>query len=167
MKTSTLVVITIIVVVVVVGIVLYANLHNPNGSTSYNSSTTSTSSTNSTSTNSVQPASTPVLNVGTNSTLGSFLTAANGMTLYAYAKDTPGVSNCTGTCAVTWPPDVVSSADGLTGATGITGSIGTIMRSDGTIQLTYNNEPLYFFITDVVPGDTKVQNLNSFAVVKP
>ena len=36
--------------------------------------------------------------------LGDVLTDAKGMTLYTYDPDKPGKSNCTGFCAVVWPP---------------------------------------------------------------
>ena len=38
------------------------------------------------------------------SAVGTVLTDADGMTLYTYAPDEPGKSNCTGFCAVFWPP---------------------------------------------------------------
>jgi predicted lipoprotein with Yx(FWY)xxD motif len=36
--------------------------------------------------------------------LGRFLADGNGMTLYLFTKDTPGVSNCYGKCEIAWPP---------------------------------------------------------------
>src|SRR5690242_11663812 len=72
----------------------------------------------------------------------TLLTNAHGFTLYWFAPDTATTSNCNGTCAAYWPP--------LTGAPvggpGVTGRLGTITRSDGAIQATYNGHPLYTYI---------------------
>ena len=35
----------------------------------------------------------------------------------------------------------------------MTGKLGTITRDDGTLQVTYNGLPLYFFKNDKAPGD--------------
>jgi predicted lipoprotein with Yx(FWY)xxD motif len=97
----------------------------------------------------------PVLTESSSDALGNYLTAAsNGMSLYIYSSDTSGVSNCTDTCAATWPPYTVASADNLTAATGITGTLSTITRADGSLQVTYNGAPLYFYSKDVNAGDT-------------
>jgi predicted lipoprotein with Yx(FWY)xxD motif len=45
---------------------------------------------------------------------------------------------------------------------GVTASkLGTITRSDGTTQVTYNNMPLYFFFKDQKAGDTNGQGVGS------
>ena len=43
---------------------------------------------------------------------------------------------------------------------GITGRLGTIKRSDGSAQATYNRHPLYTYIGDTSPGQAKGNNLN-------
>ena len=40
--------------------------------------------------------------------------------------------------------------------------LGTITRSDGKTQVTYNGHPLYLFIGDKKPGDTTGQGLTAF-----
>ncbi|MDE2001873.1 MAG: hypothetical protein KGI60_04910, partial [Patescibacteria group bacterium] len=55
-------------------------------------------------TNTGQTAVAPALTVASSGALGKYLVADNGMTLYTYAKDSAGVSNCSGVCAVNWPP---------------------------------------------------------------
>ena len=104
------------------------------------------------------------------STLGTVLTGSNGLTLYTDSNDTAGVSNCTGTCAVNWPPYTVPASDvakGLVGVVGINGKIGSIARADGSLQVTYNDKPLYFWIKDVNPGDTTGNGVGNFTVAKP
>ena len=81
---------------------------------------------------------------------------ASGMTVYIFTKDTKdsGKSVCTGDCLVTWPALTVEAGATPTGGTGVTGTFGTITREDdGTLQVTYNGLPLYFFKNDAKPGD--------------
>ncbi|MHB8625663.1 MAG: hypothetical protein ACYDBJ_07025 [Aggregatilineales bacterium] len=102
------------------------------------------------------------------SALGDFLVTYDGMTLYAFAKDTPGVDTCTGDCAKNWPAFTVGSADRLAAGTSLKGKLDTIKLDDGSLQVTYNGQPLYFFKNDHVPGDTNGQGVGKvWAVVKP
>ena len=51
----------------------------------------------------------------------------------------------------------------MTGAavdSGLPGRIGTITRTDGSRQLTYNGHPLYTYIGDTAPGQARGNNLN-------
>jgi predicted lipoprotein with Yx(FWY)xxD motif len=88
---------------------------------------------------------------------GTVLVAgSNGMTVYIFTKDTKdsGKSVCTGDCLATWPALTVATGETPTGGTGVTGTLGTITREDdGTLQVTYNGLPLYFFKNDQAPGD--------------
>ncbi len=93
--------------------------------------------------------------VKTDPKLGKILTNASGMTLYVYAKDTANTSNCTAACAANWPP--LTTTGTPTAPTDVTGTLGTITRSDGTKQVTYNGKPLYTFIKDTAPGNTTGQ----------
>lgn len=76
------------------------------------------------------------------------LTGANGMTLYTFDKDEPGVSNCNAQCAANWPPaiaDANATADG---------DFTLVDRADGTKVWAYKGAPLYFWVKDSNPGDT-------------
>lgn len=84
------------------------------------------------------------------------LTNAKGFTLYSFAPDTPAKSNCNGSCAAYWPP----VPGPVTAAAGVTGRLGTIKRSDGSAQATYNGHPLYTYIGDTSSGQAKGNNLN-------
>jgi predicted lipoprotein with Yx(FWY)xxD motif len=84
------------------------------------------------------------------------LTNAQGFTLYSFAPDTPAVSKCYGSCAAYWP-----SVTGTAAASpGLPGRIGTITRTGGARQLTYNGHPLYTYIGDPAPGQARGNNLN-------
>ena len=86
----------------------------------------------------------------------SVLTNARGFTLYWFAPDTPTKSTCYGTCAVYWPPVIGSPAAGP----GVTGKLGTIRRSDGVTQVTYDRHPLYAYVGDGAPGEATGNNIN-------
>jgi predicted lipoprotein with Yx(FWY)xxD motif len=92
----------------------------------------------------------------------------DGMTVYIFTKDTKdsGKSVCTGDCAVTWPPLTVAAGTTPTGGTGVSGKLGTITRDDGTLQVTYNGLPLYYFKNDKAPGDANGIYTN-WEAVKP
>jgi predicted lipoprotein with Yx(FWY)xxD motif len=84
------------------------------------------------------------------------LTNAKGYTLYWFAPDTPTTSKCYGSCAQYWPPVIGTAAAG----SGVTGKLGTIKRSDGSSQVTYNGHPLYTYVGDTAPGQAHGNNLN-------
>jgi predicted lipoprotein with Yx(FWY)xxD motif len=85
------------------------------------------------------------------------LTNAAGFTLYWFVPDTSTTSKCTGSCATYWPP-VKGPA---TAMSGVTGTLGTITRSDGTTQATYDGHPLYTYAADTAPGQAKGNGLNA------
>jgi predicted lipoprotein with Yx(FWY)xxD motif len=96
-----------------------------------------------------------------NSSLGSILVNSNGHTLYLFKGDVGGKSACTGACATAWPP--LAATGKPTAGTGLTASkLGTITRSDGTQQVTYNGHPLYLYIGDKKPGDVTGQGITAF-----
>lgn len=83
-------------------------------------------------------------------TFGNILTNEAGFTLYFFAPDASGNSNCLGNCADTWPPFFVES---LTLDAGLSASdFGTITRDDDQTQLTYKGWPLYTFSNDAQAG---------------
>jgi predicted lipoprotein with Yx(FWY)xxD motif len=84
------------------------------------------------------------------------LTNAKGFTLYWFAPDTTTKSNCNGPCAAIWPP-VKGPA---TAGPGVTGKLGTIKRSDGSTQATYNGHPLYTYAADTALGQARGNGLN-------
>jgi predicted lipoprotein with Yx(FWY)xxD motif len=78
-------------------------------------------------------------------------------TVYIFTKDVKdsGKSACTGGCLETWPALTVAAGETPTAGAGVTGTLGTITRvDDGSLQVTYNGLPLYFFKNDQAPGDS-------------
>ena len=84
------------------------------------------------------------------------LTNAKGLTVYMFAADSPGKSNCYSSCAAYWPPVIGSPSH----ASGIPGIFDTTTRTDGTKQVTWNGHPLYTYVADGGPGQARGNNLN-------
>ncbi len=87
------------------------------------------------------------------------LTDSKGLTLYLFAPDSPTKSVCYSTCAAYWPP-VYGTPTVASGVSGVTGKLGTIHRTDGTTQATYNGHPLYTYIGDTAAGQASGNKLN-------
>ena len=175
MRTSTLVWIILIIIIVAVAIWALIGTQNmqpsyapsatgsgtstetPFGSASSTTNVPQSTSSASTTGQQIVPGSTAapivgdnlMLGTNQNSKLGTFLSGYTGMTLYAFAKDQAGTSTCYAACAQMWPPYIVSPSDTYTFEYGVNGAdAGTITRADGTLQLTYNGHPLYFYSGD-------------------
>ena len=101
--------------------------------------------------------------------MGSFLVSYDGLTLYLFTNDEPGVSNCAETCLENWPAFTIQPGDPLVAPADAMGELGTIERADnGRLQVTYNGMPLYFWNEDAAPGDTNGQGLGDvWFVVEP
>ena len=136
-----------ILLYVVVGGLIYAGiyfafLHKGNSSYS-NSSASATKPTN-------QPTQVQngVYKIMSKDKLGMVMTDPKGMTLYTFAKDTTGVSNCTGKCLANWPAYTAPSQTG-----NLHMNISVITRPDGTLQYAWKGMPLYYFVKDGDSGD--------------
>jgi predicted lipoprotein with Yx(FWY)xxD motif len=96
-----------------------------------------------------------------NSGLGSILVNSSGRTLYLFKADVSTKSACSGACASAGPP--LLATGNPTAATGLTASkLGTITRSDGARQVSYNGHPLYTFVKDTKAGQTNGQGATAF-----
>lgn len=89
----------------------------------------------------------------------TFLIDGSGRALYLWTQDKNGKSACSGACASQWPP--------LTGTVTSSGSVkasdlGTITRSDGTKQVTYDGHPLYYYVGDSGAGNANGQGSTQF-----
>jgi len=52
--------------------------------------------------------------------------------------------SCTGVCAVFWPPVLTDGTPGVENPL-VEGKVGTVRRADGTLQVTYDGKPLYYY----------------------
>jgi predicted lipoprotein with Yx(FWY)xxD motif len=81
---------------------------------------------------------------------------SNRRTLYTFNSDAAGTgrTNCNSGCVSEWPPLMIAAGMTPTAAPGAPGHLGTIVRADGRIQVTYNGLALYFFAGDSGPAQT-------------
>jgi predicted lipoprotein with Yx(FWY)xxD motif len=102
--------------------------------------------------------------VGTSTTpnFGIVLSGPNGRTLYTHAGDSSTASTCDGSCAAAWPP-LSTTSQPMAGA-GVTGPLGTVTRSDGSTQVTYDGMPLYYWQGDTKAGDVTGNGVEGFSV---
>jgi predicted lipoprotein with Yx(FWY)xxD motif len=100
------------------------------------------------------------LEIAQNDKLGNFLADGDGRTLYLFTKDTPDTSNCYDKCQQAWPPLLTQGQPTLMDGVSST-LISTTVRTDGSIQLTYNGWPLYYYSKDAAAGDTTGQAVNN------
>jgi predicted lipoprotein with Yx(FWY)xxD motif len=89
------------------------------------------------------------------------LVGSNGHSVYLFEADKNGTSACSGACAAAWPPDTVTSAP-QAGSGVNQAMLGTIKRPDGTMQVTYNGHPLYYFVGDTSAGTAHGQGSKAF-----
>ncbi len=93
----------------------------------------------------------------TTSSLGTYLTDKNGMTLYTFVNDKPDVSNCTGTCLEKWPPygpGISATGTAPVNLPMLPAFVGVIKGNNGMMQFTWKGMPLYYYFLDKKPGDT-------------
>jgi predicted lipoprotein with Yx(FWY)xxD motif len=95
------------------------------------------------------------------SSLGRVLVDAHGKTLYVWAHDKGTKSTCNGDCAEYWPPLITRGKPVATSGANAT-LLGTSRRRDGRTQVTYAGHPLYYFVQDAKPGQTKGEGLTGF-----
>ena len=94
----------------------------------------------------------------TKTAVGEVLVDDKGFALYMFTRDTPGTSVCYNQCAVAWPPLLTTGAP--VAAKGVKQDLlGTTTRKDGTIQVTYNGLPLYYWYLDAAAGQLKGQDV--------
>lgn len=78
---------------------------------------------------------------------GTYLTDSSGRALYLWVADKNGKSTCNGACASAWPP--LTTTGHATAGSGVKSSeLGTVSRSGGATQVTYDGHPLYYFAGD-------------------
>jgi predicted lipoprotein with Yx(FWY)xxD motif len=78
---------------------------------------------------------------------GKALFGPTGKVLYVFGADRGSTSHCYGVCAKAWPP-LLTTAKPLAGRGVQAKRLGTTRRTDGTLQVTYNHHPLYYYEAD-------------------
>jgi predicted lipoprotein with Yx(FWY)xxD motif len=86
---------------------------------------------------------------------GKILADDRGRALYLFTRDGDR-SRCSGDCASAWPPFLTKGAP-RAGDRVKQKLLGTVKRSDGRRQVTYNGHPLYYYVGDDEPGEVLCQ----------
>ncbi len=104
------------------------------------------------------PASMPQL--GTVSGSQAYISSSSQHTLYTFGADKANTSNCTASsgCTGIWPPYTAPAGTVAPSGSGF----GVIKRSDGTMQWTYQQFPLYTYSGDSSAGQGNGQGINAF-----
>jgi predicted lipoprotein with Yx(FWY)xxD motif len=93
--------------------------------------------------------------------LGRVLVTSSGVTLYLLTSDPPGGSNCTGSCAIVWPP--LEAKGRLKAGPGVDPALlSTVERSDGIRQVLYAKHALYTYQDDTTPGMATGQGVETY-----
>ncbi len=90
----------------------------------------------------------------TKTVIGHVLADAKGLTLYTYDKDSTGKSACDAKCARTWMPVIAPAMAAAKGDWSLAA------RADGTRQWAYQGKPVYRYVTDVRPTDTRGEGVD-------
>jgi predicted lipoprotein with Yx(FWY)xxD motif len=100
---------------------------------------------------------------------GGYLTGEDGKSLYVFKKDSQMTSACTSAnCTTNWPPFTVDTGESAAAGGGVSGTIATFARPDGGTQVTYNGQPLYYFVGDSKAGDTTGASVSpDWSLAKP
>lgn len=96
---------------------------------------------------------------GGDSDFGTMLFDGEGQAIYIWELEESSTAECYDDCADAWPPVLT---DGLPQAMdGVSSELlGTTERTDGTIQVTYNDHPLYYYAHED-PGEVKCHNIST------
>jgi predicted lipoprotein with Yx(FWY)xxD motif len=95
------------------------------------------------------------------SSLGKIIVDGRGRTLYLFEKDRRGRSACSGACATYWPP-LITRGKPIAGRGARRSLLGTIRRANGSQQVTYAGHPLYRYVQDTKPGQTRGEGSQLF-----
>jgi predicted lipoprotein with Yx(FWY)xxD motif len=82
--------------------------------------------------------------VASDSDFGQMLFDRTGQAIYLFDDETTSKPTCYDACAEAWPP-VLTTGDPVAGPGVESSLLATTKRADGTVQVTYNDHPLYFY----------------------
>lgn len=93
------------------------------------------------------------------SPFGTMLFDANDQAIYIWELEPTAEPTCYGDCAVTWPPVLTEGRPVARGEVR-DGLLGTTERRDGSMQVTYNDHPLYYYV-DEPPGAVECHDIST------
>jgi predicted lipoprotein with Yx(FWY)xxD motif len=117
------------------------------------------------------------VNIADTEAYGPILTDAAGMSLYLFINAEVEMSegsmmesvraeakSCTEGCLAAWPPLVATE---VTAGEGVNADLLYTAEFDGLNFVVYNGWPLYYFASDLAPGDTMGQGKGTWHLVTP
>ena len=100
----------------------------------------------------------PLLNVASGAQ-GEYLTDHRRRALYLLEGDSEGDA-CSDACLTAWPPLLADPGVDIAATPSLAaGKIGSVQRTDGGAQVTFNGHPLYRYAKDGGPGSTDGHHL--------
>jgi predicted lipoprotein with Yx(FWY)xxD motif len=108
------------------------------------------------------PAPAPAPGPGTvittgDSEFGVMLFDDRGQAIYLFDRETTSSPDCYDECATAWPP-VLADGTPQVGGAADPALLGTTQRTDGTVQVTYADHPLYTYANEG-PGEVRCHNV--------
>jgi predicted lipoprotein with Yx(FWY)xxD motif len=94
------------------------------------------------------------------SQFGEILFDGDDRAIYIFDKEKTSESECYGDCAVAWPP-VLTDGKPRSNGGAQNQLLGTTERRDGSTQVTYDGQPLYYYVDDP-PGVVLCHNVAEF-----
>ena len=102
------------------------------------------------------PLSRFVLSAVQTTSVGTYIADGSGRAVYVLDDDSSNGAACTHLCLAIWPPVAVGNAIPQSSDSAILqSSIGVVTRDGGTVQITFRGRPLYYYLGDQKPGDTR------------
>lgn len=92
------------------------------------------------------------------SEFGPMLFDGSKQAIYLFDKEKSSKPECYDACAQAWPP-VLTKGQPRSAGDVRDDLLGTVKRTDGTTQVTYNDHPLYFYAHEE-PGEVECHNVN-------
>jgi len=87
---------------------------------------------------------TPTIMLSSNPLVDQYLVDQDGNSLYYFANDANGISNCTGGCAIVWPAFYTDLSKLVLSDNLAASDFTTITNTDGSKQTAYKGWPLYY-----------------------
>jgi predicted lipoprotein with Yx(FWY)xxD motif len=94
------------------------------------------------------------------SQFGPILFDDSDQVVYLFDKETSSKPECYGDCAAEWPP-VLTKGEPVAGDGAKQGLLGSTKRDDGSTQVTYAGQPLYYYAHEG-PGAVLCHNVTGF-----
>jgi predicted lipoprotein with Yx(FWY)xxD motif len=94
------------------------------------------------------------------SQFGDVIFDGSNQAIYLFDKESSSTPECYGDCAAAWPP-VLTEGEPVASGAAQRKLLGTTQRDDGSTQVTYAGQPLYYYAHEG-PGQVLCHNVEEF-----